>query len=974
MAELRLMTLGRVSVLMGERDITADVPAKMVALLVYLARLQQPKSRETLAEFFWSDRTAQQAFGSLRTAISKSRALLGDALISDYRHVRVQAWLDANAFEERLEQDPAQALQTYKGDFLPSFFIRDARDFEAWQLREQEKLHEKFVQATLKQAQAHVLSAPQHAVDLLRHALEFAPTRDELHHALVHAYHQQGNRTLALKQYEAYRRMLWEEYGTEPNADAQALFAQLETAPALVLRTPTHLPSRLSSLVGREDSLAQTEQLLFSTRLVTLTARGGAGKTRLALELAYRLQGRFADGVCFVDLSDLRNADHVPTSVAQALGLTLEGDDALAQVTAYLANRDMLLILDNFEQVLPASHVVAHWLSHTKKARFLVTSREPLKLYGEHVYHVPALSLAESCQLFYERVRALQGDLTRQEGQDAVVKQICQHLEGLPLAIELASTHARTLNFSDILQGLQRRLELLVSDLRHVPRRQRALFHTIDWSYTLLTPEQQGLLRHLAVFKGGWTQEAAIAVSPYARELHALAEKHLVRRVSLGSARFTMLESIREYAHYQLTRHNETEARQEALARWVCQFVEESAEATRTAQHVQAFNNVMQENDNIRTALDYLAQRPDQSELYARMVGALGWIWNPLGICDEPFVHAQRAMTNASNLPKAIRAALLVSGGHSAYALGHSGLSQAWFSEALRLFEEVGDALQAEYVNFFMACHLDNRKDEIPRLYGIRKRALKLNEPHLLAIVNMNLGASLADVGELSQSLAILEEGLRMCETYQYRLYMPAYYINLSDTQAQLGNVERALSLLEKAEQTSEASGNTFLRAFSLFEACQISYNAGDFVAIEARLARAEPLVQSLFSPTLWVRFYFWRAVIAEHHKDVVQFYQAYGQIFSYLQFYHVNLSEYTINVLLYSAYLFARYNNFERAGTLFAYADSYADTLQRQYRDYQLIWRDAVLDHIKAPMEVNSTPDLETLLALANDVLDVLV
>lgn len=482
MAELRLITLGRVSVLVGERDITADIPSKMVALLVYLARLQQPKPREMLAEFFWSERTPQQAFGSLRMAISKSRPLLGDALLSDYRHIRVSAWLDANAFEEQPQQNPVEALESYKGDFLTSFFVKDAHDFEAWQVREQEKLHEKFVQATLNYAQTAPTTA--RTVDLLRHALAFAPMRDELHYALVRAYHQQGNRLLALKQYEAYRRMLWEEYGTQPNVDAQALYAQLDATPTLSLRTPSRLPSRISSLVGGEESLQQVTSSLLANRLVTLTARGGAGKTRLALELAHRLQEHFVDGVCFVDLSELKDAEQVVTLVAQALGVMPEGDNAMAQVTAYLANRDMLLVIDNFEHVLPASYAVAHWLSHTARVRFLTTSREPLKLYGEHVYDVPALSLAESCQLFYERARTVQGELQRQEGQDAVIRQICQHLEGLPLAIELAATHARKLNFAEILQGLQHRLELLVSDLRHIPLRQRTLFHTIDWRVT----------------------------------------------------------------------------------------------------------------------------------------------------------------------------------------------------------------------------------------------------------------------------------------------------------------------------------------------------------------------------------------------------------------------------------------------------------------------------------------------------------
>lgn len=434
-----------------------------------------------------------------------------------------------------------------------------------------------------------------------------------------------------------------------------------------------------------------------------------------------------------------------------------------------------------------------------------------------------------------------------------------------------------------------------------------------------------------------------------------------------------MLDSIHEYAHHQLVKHHEEEARQEALARWVCHFAEASAEASRTIQHVQAFNSVMQESDNINTALAYLARHPDNVELYARTVAALGWIWNPLGVCDKPFEHAQRAIARGSHLSKATRAALLVSGGHSAYALGHVELSQVWFSEAARLFAELGDVLQSEYLNFFMTGQLANSKEEIPRLYNIRRRALQLNDSYLLTIVNLNLGASLSDIGELDQSLAILEEGLRTCEANQYCLYIGGYYINLSDTQAQLGNTDIALSLLEKAEQAGEVSGYTMIQAYSIFEACQICYSKGDFTRLEALLARAELLVQKLFSPTLLARFYFWRAVVAEQHKDIVQFYQSYGQVFAYLRAHHSNLHGYVISALLYSAHLFARYGDLERAGALVGYADAYASASQRQYRSYQLLWHDAVLSYCPQVIKTNDLPELETLLALAHGVLDVL-
>jgi len=977
MAELRLITLGRVRVLMGERDITLEVPVKIVALLVYLARSQHPKPREALAEFFWPDRTAQQAFGSLRTAISKSRAVLGDALISDYSEVRVQAWLDANEFEHTLDQNPTHALKLYEGDFMPSFFVKDARDFESWQLREQEKLHEKFVQSTLTLAKSEATLQPQNAITRLQNALSLAPIREELHHALVALHHQSGNRTLAIKQYETYRKMLWEEYGVEPDATAQALYATLETSVTVVSTTETRLPSRLSSFVGRDDSLKQVQELLMSHRLLTITARGGAGKTRLAVELAYRVKDHFADGVYFIDLSKLDDAEQVVSFVAQELGMMREGDDPLAQVTAYLQKRNLLMVLDNFEQVLPASHALAHWLKHTPNTRFLVTSRESLKLYGEQLYQLPALSLQEACQLFYERVRAVCSDFQRDEANDASIRQVCQHLEGLPLAIELAATHARTLSFDEILQGLQHRLELLVSDLRYVPARQRTLFHTIDWSYALLTPQQRALFRHLAVFKGGWVQGAVLAVSPHASELNRLVEKHLVRRAVFGTSRYTMLESIREYAQYQLENNDEMASLQEAHARWVCDFSEANTLAFRTNQQLKVFNNIKQEEENVRACLEYLAKRPDLVELYARILGALGWIWNIMNIAEEPFAHTKRAIALAQQLPKAIYAPLLVSGGHSAYALGHHELSQMWHTQALHIFEELGDALQVEYTRFFIVGQMMGVKDAILRLYDIRKRALQLDDSYLLSMVNINLGSLLANFGEHHQSLFIVEEGLNICETHHYHLQTPIYYINLADVKYSTGHLAHALQLVEKACTVSESNGILFIQAYSLFEACKMYYSIGELNALALKLERAEPLVKALFSPSLLARFYFWRAVLAEQQKDVVQFYSAYTQIFRYLNPRHNNMWEYVVNVLLYASYLAIQNGETERATVLLQGANYYAHTLEMPYYPYQLLWRDEALEQLKATVSISNLPttppDITDLLATAQGILDVM-
>ncbi|MCL4256410.1 MAG: hypothetical protein KJ043_21825, partial [Anaerolineae bacterium] len=346
MAELKLISLGGVRVLLNERDITAELPAKIVALLIYVARHNKPKSREHLADLFWGDKNAKQAYGSLRTAISKAKPLIGEALQVTHADIGVSAWLDANQFEV-LVANPLRredGLKLYLGDFMASFFADDAREFEDWQLREAEKLHEQFIQIT----QLHIQDLQKsnqiaEAILSARRALALSPLREDMQRTLIKLYQQAGDRTSALRQYHHYRNILWEELGVEPDEATQLLYHQLEQTPIITQRVTYQLPPRTTSFIGRADIIHQVRRFISENPLVTITAPGGAGKTRLALEIAYRIQDSYRHGVCFIDLSDIAHADHVLPAIAKGLGLP-DDNDKLAQVTTYLHNHDLLLI------------------------------------------------------------------------------------------------------------------------------------------------------------------------------------------------------------------------------------------------------------------------------------------------------------------------------------------------------------------------------------------------------------------------------------------------------------------------------------------------------------------------------------------------------------------------------------------------------------------------------------------------------
>ena len=281
-------------------------------------------------------------------------------------------------------------------------------------------------------------------------------------------------------------------------------------------------------------------------RLLTLTGPGGIGKTHFALELAQRIAPQFADGARFAALATLDDPALVPSEIAQALGAS-EGEG----LSAALAASELLLVIDNFEQLLDAAPELSRILAASPRSKLVVTSRAALRIGGEHELAVPPLASAPSTDLFLRRARAFDPRLTLGEGDEQRIEQICARLDGLPLAIELAAARMKVLTPAAILERLGRRLDLLSSGSRDAPARQQTLRAAIGWSYDLLEPSAQTIFERLGVFSGGFTLEAAEAVCGFDAldGIAALVEHSLL---TSRSGRFEMLETVREYAHDRL--------------------------------------------------------------------------------------------------------------------------------------------------------------------------------------------------------------------------------------------------------------------------------------------------------------------------------------------------------------------------------------------------------------------------------------
>jgi predicted ATPase len=413
------------------------------------------------------------------------------------------------------------------------------------------------------------------------------------------------------------------------------------------------LQSQPTPLLGRTVELEAIEQRLVrdGVRLLSLIGPAGVGKTRLALEACIELEDQFPDGITLVDLAPVREPGWVLPTIAQALGLTDMGTRPLLErLQAYLQEREMLLVLDNFEQVLPAAEELADLLAAAPGVRLLVTSRVPLRLRWEQMLRIGPLPVPDldtalpldalvqlpSVALFVERARAQRADFIPTEQQAPLLVQLTRQLDGLPLAIELAAANMSVLPLAAIARRFDQRLQTLQWDAQDLPNRQRSLDAAIGWTYDLLTPSEQRLFRHLGVFVRRVSLDAIEAVMGEGDEEQTLAGTIALAETSLvlpavaedddPEPSFGMLETVRQYAYEQLEMGGELEGASRAHAQYFLDLAERAEpELTGRRQNVW-YQRLEREHDNLRAALRWLLDRGHKEEAL-RLSSALGPFW-----------------------------------------------------------------------------------------------------------------------------------------------------------------------------------------------------------------------------------------------------------------------------------------------------------------------------------------------------------
>jgi len=580
-----------------------------------------------------------------------------------------------------------------------------------------------------------------------------------------------------------------------------------------------NLPYQLTSFIGREHEIAQLRDLVTTNRLVTLTGAGGAGKTRLAIEVA-RLIDAFPDGVWLVELAALSDPRLVPQAVAKALALTEQpARPVIETLSEYLGSKRLLLVLDNVEHLLEGCvQFVDLILRRSPHVAMLVTSRERLGMAGELTYRVPSLTVPgtnetltpatvsryEGVQLFVDRAKLVRPDFDLTAENAPSVASICARLDGMPLAIELAAPRLRSMSAEELGQRLDQRFALLAGGSRTALPRHRTLRSTIDWSYDLLTDVEQAMLRRVSVFAGEWTSAAAehvctgdgIEKSDTRGLLTSLADKNLViTEENEGATRYRMLETIRQYALDRLRETGEEAQWRHRHFAWVLALAEQSFEPLDGGPDQGVWlDRMAREIDNFRVALAWAIEQKLPDAL--RMAPQLSRWWVRRAPVTEAREWFSRLLeVTAGGQAKLDRARALSAVGKLALYQGDPDGAEPLFREGLALCRELGDQRRSAsaLTNLaFVAIARGQYADAEPLFEECATLARTLADAHLLAVILGNLGIIVRARGDRDRAAALSAEALRLAREVGDRVLTSQVLSYMGRAECRDGNLQPA--------------------------------------------------------------------------------------------------------------------------------------------------------------------------------------
>jgi predicted ATPase/class 3 adenylate cyclase/DNA-binding CsgD family transcriptional regulator len=656
-------------------------------------------------------------------------------------------------------------------------------------------------------------------------------------------------------------------------ADLPADFPPLKTLDTY----PHNLPVQPTPLIGREREVAAVQQQLLreDVRLLTLTGPGGSGKTRMALHVAAELSDHFTDGISFVNLAPISDAELVVPTIAQTLGVKESSTRSMVeQLQAFLQEKLLLLVLDNFEQVVSAAPRLSDLLARCSHLKLLVTSRTVLHLAAEHTFAVPPLSLPdlnsspdlvtllqyEAVALFIARAQALQPDFQVSNTSAPAVAEICTRLDGLPLAIELAAARIKLLPPPALLARLGQRLAMLTSGVRDAPARQQTLRKTIDWSYQLLDADERRLFRRLSVFIGGCTLEAIEAMcaaldtqTPAVSVLDGVAsliDKSLLPQIEQEAAepRVVMLETIREYGRETLEASEEAEVTQRAHAAYYLALAEAAEQTWNGPQQAVWFARLEQEHDNLRAAMNWLLEQRE-AEMALRLGTALWWFWYAQAHLHEGWNELSRALEKSEGVAAPLRARALWATGSLAGSLGYVERGEDLCQESLALFREIRDTQGMGDATFHLAHIAFARWDLAAARKLFEESLVFLRETGDKTLTAWALGALALVVlyqGEFARVHPLAEQARGICREIGDTTGVTMSLMTLARAVFWQGDLARAQILAEESLASAAETGSTSAEVLALALYGEIALAQRETMTARLRIEQSHALWQQV--------------------------------------------------------------------------------------------------------------------------------
>lgn len=840
MSRLALFYLGTPRI---ERDgQTVDLKlAKAKALLFYLTTTHQIHSREALASLLWPDYPQDRSQTSLRSALLAINTALGrEWLEADRKTVRLVAnpnvWIDGEQYQEYLAEcrthgHPetevcanclprlAEAANLYHGDFLSGLVVRDSAPFEEWHAAQTEQMRRLQSSVLARLARGHGdQNNFEEGIAYARRWVGHDRWDEAAHHLLIELYWRSGQRSEALRQYQACIDLLDKELGVPPSEELTSLYRQIQAgenrrpaaaAPSVTPVVPVVAPvapppppvapppvtppitlpadtvqSHLPPFVGREAERAQIEQLLRedpNCRLVMLVGPGGIGKTRLARQIADEIGSQFPNGMAFVSLAPVTSMEFLLPTMAKALKFaTADGEDLSAQLLNYLRDKKMLLVMDNLEHLLESAELLDKILEAAPSVKILATSQERLNLRGEWLFNLGGLDFPSenaeglevesysAAQLFLQTARRVNPTFNLSPADYKHVARICNLVDGMPLGIELAATWVRLLTCEEIARELQRGLSILETSLRNVPERHRSLRAVFDHSWRLLSPEEQRIFRRMAVFRGGFPSEAAVEVAGASLgALLSLADRGLLRRRPGG--RYNRHPLLWQYTADKLNADLlEVEEVRDRHCAYYTTFLQQQGLRLKGPAYKEAMEAIETDFDNVREAWRWAVLRAKLLSLDDALEG-LFWFYDAHGWFqegEEAFNEASRQIVPEAGAPLGLCGRLQVRHGVFLWRVGQNQAARDAMTQGLEWLEQT-DAKNEQAFALAQRSRVMMVLGEFTLARADLQNSLMLyqatnTDQSGLAYAFKDAGAVLARAGDFAQSMNLLLMGLNI--------------------------------------------------------------------------------------------------------------------------------------------------------------------------------------------------------------------